>query len=237
MTKGQIRIFCDFDGTITKGDTTDLLLDTLADPYWQVIEKRWENGEISGRQCMAQQVPLIKGGFPAILKVLDKVELDETFTTFINWCKLHGIKISIVSDGIDKVINHLLKRERINVDVEANHLIEHPDGSLSLTFPGWGQVVCPSGLCKCQVLQKSGTNVIKVIIGDGRSDFCWAHKADLLFAKDKLLKYCRQEKISCLPFDNFWQIRMMMDTLITSAQPSASQIPAQLSQQPLLARS
>ena len=30
MNSHQIQVFCDFDGTITRGDTVDLLLETLA---------------------------------------------------------------------------------------------------------------------------------------------------------------------------------------------------------------
>jgi len=86
------RYFCDFDGTITKGDTTDLLLETLADESWKAIEARWENGEIGSRQCMSMQVPLIRGGWPAILSVLENVEIDKSFAPFVTWCRMRGIK-------------------------------------------------------------------------------------------------------------------------------------------------
>jgi 2-hydroxy-3-keto-5-methylthiopentenyl-1-phosphate phosphatase len=226
MTQKKLRIFCDFDGTITKGDTTDLLLETLADVQWKAIEKRWEAGEIGSRECMSLQVPLIAGGWPAMLKVLDTVEIDKTFATFVNWCKLRNIEVSIVSDGIDRVINHLLKREKVNIEhIWANHLIESKDGALSLEFPRPGRVVCPSGLCKCQVLDACGPSVSTVVIGDGRSDFCWARNADLLFAKDKLLKHCQQENIPSFSYENFLQVRVMLDELMNAASRKEKQAP------------
>lgn len=226
MTKG-IEIFTDFDGTVTKGDTVDLLLERLADPTWHDIEARWEAGEISGRECMRLQVPLIRGGWQAMLKVLETVEVDPTFKTFINWCRLRKLPVSIVSDGIDKVINHLLTREKIKINrVWANHLLEDQQcengaTNLSLAFPKPHKVVCPSGLCKCQVLDQAPSDSLKVIIGDGRSDFCWAQRADLVFAKDKLLKFCIEEGIRHVPYENFVQVRVHLDELIAAKRARA----------------
>lgn len=217
--KKQIQVFCDFDGTITAGDTVDLLLETLADPCWIEVEKRWERGEIGSRECMAQQVPLIRGGWPAILKVLDTVKVDHSFTTFVNWCRIRKIPVSIVSDGLDKVIHHVLDREGIVVDrIWSNHLVEHKSGALSLEFPRSNhKVVCPSGLCKCQVLDQAGA-VTKVVIGDGRSDFCWSRNADILFAKDKLLTHCKSQNIACHQYENFVHIRVLLDELMSATE-------------------
>ena len=66
-----IEVYCDFDGTITRGDTIDVLLERLAHPSWKEVEARWERGEIGSRECMAQQVPLLQGGWAAVEKVLD----------------------------------------------------------------------------------------------------------------------------------------------------------------------
>ena len=241
MKKQGIQIFCDFDGTITRGDTVDLLLETLADPQWREIEARWERGEIGSRECMALQVPMIRGGWQSILKVLDSVQVDNSFAPFVSWCRLRKIPISIVSDGLDRVIQHLLARENVKVDrVWANQLYDDSQGRLSLRFPeAWHRVVCSSGLCKCQVLDQAGPQPLKVVIGDGRSDFCWARNADLLFAKDKLLKHCQAHNISHLPFDNFVQIRVLLEELISAGEPErvAARSAAKLVEAPLLAQS
>lgn len=234
-----IQIFCDFDGTVTRGDTVDLLLETLADDAWKEIESRWVRGEIGSRECMAMQVPMIRGGWNAVLDVLETVEFDNSFATFVNWCRLRNIPISIVSDGIDRVIQHLLDREKIRVDhIWANHLVEtNEQGSLGLEFPKpWRRVVCPSGLCKCQVLDRAGTNPLKVVIGDGRSDFCWARNADILFAKDKLAKHCETNNISHLPYDNFVQIRVLLEELMSASEQPAASVSGAFADLPLFAQ-
>lgn len=215
----NIEVYCDFDGTITVGDTVDILLEELADPEWQSIEERWVKGEIGSRECMALQVALIKGGWTAILKVLETVQIEPTFATFAKWCKQSGIALSIVSDGIDKVIHHILKREKITVDsIRANHLEESGDGSVRLTFPCPPQIqACSSGMCKCQILNNGPAKPMKVVIGDGRSDFCWAAEADLVFAKSKLLSYCQSYRMNCIEFQDFVSVRAELERLTVSA--------------------
>ncbi|MGH1558758.1 hypothetical protein ACRAWD_15855 [Caulobacter segnis] len=46
----RMQIFCDFDGTIAKVDTTDLVLTQLADPNWEDLEARWKRGEITAAE-------------------------------------------------------------------------------------------------------------------------------------------------------------------------------------------
>jgi 2-hydroxy-3-keto-5-methylthiopentenyl-1-phosphate phosphatase len=221
-----IEIYCDFDGTITIGDTTDELLEALADPAWVEIEKRWEKGEIGSRDCMAQQVALIRGGWGAVQKVLDKVEIEPTFPKFASWCRRVGIPLRIVSDGLDRAIQYLLAREKIRVDfVWANRLQEGEDGAFSLLFPySVSNKVCSSGVCKCNLLESKRGAPLRVVIGDGRSDFCWAPEADLLFAKSKLAQHCAQEKIEYHQFDDFLSIKSVL-TEHLHKEPSTVGVP------------
>ncbi|MBS2003033.1 MAG: MtnX-like HAD-IB family phosphatase [Candidatus Obscuribacterales bacterium] len=215
----SIDVYCDFDGTITRGDTIDVLLEELADPAWHAIEERWVRGEIGSRECMALQVPLIRGGWDGVVKVLDKVKIDPTFPKFANWCRQNGVALRIVSDGIDRVIHHILKRENIHVDnVWANHLVEDEDKNLQLTFPHAPQVLgCGSGLCKCRILENGSSRPLKVVIGDGRSDFCWSAEADLVFAKTKLLSHCKQNNIACVAYEDFYLIRNVLEEKLAEA--------------------
>ena len=207
-------IYCDFDGTVTTTDVTDVLLEKLADPLWKVIEERWVNGEIDDCQCMGEQVALIRGKWADITCVLDSIKIDAHFKAFVDQCKKAAIPIYIGSNGIDKVISYILKRERIELDdAWAYHLIESDQG-WALQFPMSGERgVCraPHSIsCKCVLLEDTDlTGALKpyrIVIGDSQSDFCWANKADLVFAKNKLVKYCTDHKINNLPFADFSQI-------------------------------
>jgi 2-hydroxy-3-keto-5-methylthiopentenyl-1-phosphate phosphatase len=209
----NIKIFCDFDGTITVGDLTDLLLERLAEPAWKEVEERWLAGKITSRECMGAQVSMIRGGWEAVRRTLEEVRLDPTFAGFAKWCGLKGFQLIVASDGLDLAIDYLLKREGIEVDaVWANRLVEKPHGRLALDFsaaPLFGR--CEAGVCKCGILKGSGTSDLKVVVGDGKSDVCWAPHADVLFAKTGLLAYCQENQIACFPYRNFNDIQATLN--------------------------
>ena len=81
----QISMFCDFDGTISIGDVTDILLEQLANPNWHIIEERWQAGELDDYECMAQQISLINGNWQDIVSVLEKIKLDENFKSIYSF--------------------------------------------------------------------------------------------------------------------------------------------------------
>ena len=221
MNTKKLEIFCDFDGTITVGDTVDLLLEKLALPEWEALEELWQKGEISSGECMTKQIALIQGGWPAVEKVLDTVAVDRGLASFVVWCRQQNIAFNIVSDGLDQVIKKLLTREKVSVDaLWSNHLIEAENGSLSLVIPAREhRVVCETGRCKCQVLDMAGSDKLKVVIGDGRSDYCWARNADILFAKDSLLKHCLKQGIPCIPYESLVEVRVaLQDMLLTDSE-------------------
>jgi len=205
-------VYCDFDGTIALGDVTDVILSRLADKRWLDIESEWETGKITSKECMTRQVALISGGWDAIKNILEEIRLDPTFATFASWCSESGIPLMVVSDGLDKVIEHLLWRDEIPVDgVWANHL-NCEEGRVSLTHPAMSGRACESGVCKCRVMaETSNASMCRVVIGDGKSDYCWAQKADLVFAKSKLLDFCFSEGIQCHSFHDFDEIRQTLE--------------------------
>lgn len=212
MALRSVEIYCDFDGTISKPDSFDYLLSKLADPLWEQVEARWEAGEISARECMSTQTQLIKGGWQAVAAVLDTIEVDPTFPQFVRWCKATGRTLYVVSDGLDRVIEYVLAKAGLTVDgIWANHLVEDEvTGGFLLQSP-FAAPDCPQGVCKCQLLTRTPSDILKVVIGDGRSDFCWASGADLLFAKSKLLQHCLDNNIDHIPFDDFASISSVVE--------------------------
>ena len=210
----RLAIYCDFDGTITVRDSVDFLLEHVAGDGWELIEKAWERGEIGSRECMDRQVALFEGGWPAIEKVLAKIEIDPSFKAFAKWCQDRQIEFNVVSDGIDRTIEFILRREGIVVStVAANHLVEEGN-SLCLEFPFKSEdKSCASGVCKCKILEKNAGRLKRVFIGDGRSDFCCAGKSDILFAKHKLATYCQESGISFIPFQSFDDIQVSLQEM------------------------
>lgn len=69
-----------------------------------------------------------------------------------------------------------------------------------------------SGNCKCHHLTQQRSFAPKMIyIGDGASDFCVAHHADLIFAKDKLIDYCEQHHLPYIAIEHFGDIQTYLE--------------------------
>ncbi len=219
----ETRVLCDFDGTIARVDTVDLLLERLADPSWRLLEEQWVQGEISSRECMTEQVALLRGGWSAVEQVLEEVEIAPSFKSFAKWCRSRGVPLFVASDGLDRVIMHLLARDGIEVDaVCASQLVEEPGGNLSIRFPQMAlPTSCGAEVCKCCFFPAVSPGEQRILIGDGRSDFCAAGQADLVFAFSNLALHCKQNDIAFVPFGDFDDVKRILSRVLDDRRAPA----------------
>lgn len=191
-------ILCDFDGTISIDDVTDVLLERFGKPGWEDLERRWLDGQISSRTCMHSQIALLDASREELDATIDELRIDPAFPAFLYATRRYGWPLAIVSDGLDYAIKRILERNNIqNVEVRANHLQQTGPRSWDLESP-YAKPDChvDSGMCKCACARSEQRNGHRVLlIGDGTSDFCAANSADFVFAKYRLNEYCRLHDI------------------------------------------
>ena len=202
----RINVVCDFDGTIGLEDVTNSLLDKFADASWKDIEQQWLAGRFGSGECMARQVALLEASREEIDDYLDTVKIDPFFASFVEHCEqARNIALTIVSDGIDYAVARILGNHALShLRIKANTLITLPDRRFRLDFPyAATQCAAQAGTCKCSIALGWPTTIV---IGDGTSDFCVASRADFVFAKDRLLAFCKTNALAHLPFGNFFDI-------------------------------
>lgn len=187
----QLHFALDFDGTICPIDTTDLLLEALAEPEWHIVEEDWRAGRIGSRECLARQVALLRGRPEDLARALSGVSLDPHFIGFVTAAWMRGASVSIVSDGFDRAIVPLLHAHGIDLPVASNRLQQVGADRWSAVFSNSGEQ-CGSGTCKCAAVP--GDRRV-ILVGDGRSDFCLARRADFVLAKGELAAFCAREGI------------------------------------------
>ena len=202
-----MQIFCDFDGTISIKDTTDEILSRFASPAWEVIEEEWKFGEIGSAECMRQQIALIRATKQELNAALDELPIDPAFPEFVRYCEHLSAPLTVISDGVDYFIKRILGRYQLNyLPVIANKLNIDSDGAYYLTCPHTNPACASAaGVCKCrQIGSRTG---MRVFVGDGRSDYCAAESADLLFAKSTLATYCEQKEIPYIAYQSFTDVQ------------------------------
>jgi 2-hydroxy-3-keto-5-methylthiopentenyl-1-phosphate phosphatase len=87
---------------------------------------------------------------------------------------------------------------------------EFDNGKFEITFPNdYSKCKNNAGTCKCKILFDLKKDYEKIIyIGDGVSDYCVADKADILYAKSRLAKYCQDKKLDFIKFETFKDINI-----------------------------
>lgn len=219
-----MRIYCDFDGTISRVDTTDHILSLFADPAWEDLEADWIAGRITAAACMSAQVALLKVSDVALDAALDAVTLDPGFTAFAGWCAGHDIALTVVSDGVDRFIRRILGRHGLDGLPIVSNRLTGDETARGLDQP-WRREGCAagSGVCKCEVVEASASVDAGpvVYVGDGRSDFCASARADILFAKGALAQYAVQRGRAFHPFDDFHDVTAAL-RLVREARQAAA---------------
>jgi 2,3-diketo-5-methylthio-1-phosphopentane phosphatase len=205
MSRARVkcRLLVDFDGTIARVDTTDLLLERFAAAAWQAIEEDWKAGRIGSRECMVRQVDLVRASPAELDHFIAGLEIDPGFPEFVAHCTRAGHKIAVVSDGLDLTVEAVLRRYHLELPFTANHLEWRGADRWRLTFPhAKSDCRALSGNCKC-AFAVGGPHELSIVVGDGRSDFCVADRADLVLAKGALLDHCRARDLPHLAFADF----------------------------------
>ncbi|MFS8137205.1 MAG: MtnX-like HAD-IB family phosphatase [Thermomonas sp.] len=216
MVKSNWTILCDFDGTVTLEDVTDTLLDRLGRPGWEDLEAQWRSGVIGSRECMAGQVALLGGDASNLDAVIDSIDIDPGFPTFVKAARAAGVQVVILSDGLDYAIERILAAHGIEppLQIIANHLLRTQTEEWQLEFPH-ARADCRSGNCKCafaraqQALARS-----TLLIGDGQSDVCVSGRVDFVFAKDRLLEHCNNNGIAHRPITGFTEALALLPSLL-----------------------
>ena len=208
-----LSVFSDFDGTIAHPDSINFLAEWFGGTeFRREIGKKILSGEISLRDGILQEVAAIKGTFPQVLELLRQhIEVDKEFPGFANWCSRHKVPLSVLSGGIQQVVESLLAPFNLEgVRIVANSL-QIAGGQWSLQFldeTEWGHDKARD------VLLAKSQGYCAVFLGDGLSDRGAARSADIVFARAGLARYCEQEGIPYKEFSNFLEVQHSLMALV-----------------------
>jgi len=207
----KLAVLTDFDGTITRTDVAEAILDEFAPATWWDIEELHRARKIGTRESMVRQFALLHAKQSDLLRFVDEhVEMDESFPDFAAYCAGRGILLEIVSEGLDFYIRHLMRKWDLRIPVRTNHAV-FDEGSIRIEYP-WADATCTlCGTCKLLRLFQLRTEGYRIAyVGDGHSDLCPAIEADVLFAKAELAQLCEEEDIRYRKFDGFADIQRML---------------------------
>lgn len=217
MKKNNLKIFTDFDGTITKKDIGDELFKDFGkfEPYHSQlvagdlnIEDYWK--------CLFKE--LNSGiGKEEIKEYAEKCEVDNYFPVFAEFCRTNDIDLAVVSDGFDAYIEPILAKMNLDhLPVYCNKMIFNINEK-PIPFYTNASESCECLCASCKrnsILTQCAENDIIVYIGDGYSDYCSAEHSDIIFAKKHLAAYCNKERLPHYPFKTFFDVKRIIEKLL-----------------------
>ncbi|HEY3250798.1 MAG TPA: HAD-IB family phosphatase [Ignavibacteria bacterium] len=220
MVQNKLKIFCDFDGTITIYDTwIDMGEYFIKDKSaWYNVIHQFEEQKIGARECFIRECELIENfDLNDFYRIIDNQKLDPGFMKFNEYCKTKGIPIIILSEGMDYYIARILNNYGIELPYFSNRFVLHNDKkSFHLEFPYSDSDCTKCGTSKRNLLMNmTGEDEISVFIGDGFSDACVSNYADIVFAKKSLASYCWKNNITYFDWISFKDIQNKLEKLLS----------------------
>jgi len=190
-----MRLVLDWDGTVTERDTLDLVLREFGDPelYRQVETELGR--ELSLHEVIALEFETVNAPLPKVEAwLLEHVRVRSGFRELVE----HRAPL-VVSAGFHELIEPVLAREGVDVELVANRLDAAPGGWRAIFRDTAPCPVCGEP-CKRASLP-AGEPV--VFVGDGYSDRCAALAAERVFATGSLATYLERLGVPFEPLTDF----------------------------------
>jgi 2-hydroxy-3-keto-5-methylthiopentenyl-1-phosphate phosphatase len=215
-----VRIYIDFDGTITERDVGDSIFERFLRPellsagWHEHIIEEWKAGRLSSRECLAIECENTVVTRAELDGLLETHTLMPGFREFTEFCGRKRIPVEILSDGLDYYIAFILERFGIEgIPVRANRL-HFTDGSLKAEFPYEDRGCGRCGNCKRWHIESNRLESERIVyVGDGYSDRYAIKSADTVFARADLAGYCDRSGIPYHPFRDFHDVLHTLENI------------------------
>ena len=188
----------DWDGTVTEGDALDMVVLEFGDrQVWDELAGRLGR-DLSLSEVIAREVATVRAPLEEVVAwVREHVRVRAGFHEL---AARH--RPLIVSNGFRELIEPVLERERVRLEVVANQLDARPEGWRAVFREGEACVVCGER-CKRWALDPEPV----VFVGDGSwGDRCAALAADRVFARDGLAATLEREGVRYERFDDLHDV-------------------------------
>ncbi len=205
-------VVCDFDGTAVTEDIGDQVAIRFAGhDTWRDAEDRYRAGELPFSALLRAIFAPIRASREEIAQFArERAVFRHGFERFVADCRERQRPLVLCSAGLDVYIEAVLERLapalREHLELRANRALCSPEG-LRVEFHGDGSGCGRCGFCKGTAVDELRARGFRVAVcGDGTADRCAAQRADLVFARGRLPRYCDEMGVRWRPFESFDEV-------------------------------
>lgn len=228
-----ISVLVDYDGTVSRQDVGTVLLAEHALVDAAVVAAKdadYDEGRSGSRDLMQWDMEVLPRDGALLRSFAAGIPQDQTFVSFVAAVRAADVAIEIVSDGLGfYVASNLARLDPALADLPVATNDNDVDGDGRLTFPFAHPTCFVCGTCKRErVRAHEADGRVVIFIGDGSSDRYAAHHADIVWAKDALLRWGEATGRDFRAWDRFAEIEAwFVDALSDGRLPAtAADLPA-----------
>ncbi len=193
-----MKLVLDWDGTVTEMDTLHLVLEAFGDVE---LYRRVEDDlgrSLTLHEVIAVEFSTVRAPLEDVVRfVLERARVRNGFRELVE-----TYRPVVLSSGFHELIEPVLEREGIDVEVVANRVEARPDGWRVLFRDEAACATCGEA---CKRASLPGDAPV-VYAGDGYSDRCAAQAADRVFATDGLARYLDERGVAYEPFSDLHDV-------------------------------
>ena len=196
------RLVLDWDGTVTEMDSLHMVLLQFGDVgIYERAEEELGRGltlhQVNGMEFETVTAPLVE----VVAWCLENVRVRPGLATIVE--RFHPL---VVSGGFHELIEPILAREGVEVELIANRLDPTPSG----WHVRWrDETVC--AVCGEACKRSTRPEGPFIYAGDGYSDHCIALTAERIFARAGLAEYLDEQGVPYEPFETLDEITAALE--------------------------
>jgi len=196
------RLVVDWDGTVTEVDGLHLVLLEYGDEHVYDEAETRLGRDLTLQEVIANEFRTVRAPLPEVVSwVRENVRVREGFAALAR-----AYRPLVVSSGFHELIEPVLAREGIDLEVRANRLDPRADGWQALFR---NHRPCPVCGEPCKRADVAGIDEV-ALVGDGVSDRCLALAASRVFARDGLARYLGERGVAYEPFEDFFDVLALL---------------------------
>lgn len=206
-------IAIDYDGTVTDRDLLQPIAYAFGDPeIVAALDRGLDEGTVTLREEIAGEYATVRAPLRDVLEwAEERTRVRPGFRELVDLAAERGWRVVIVSSGFHELIEPILGREGIDVDLHANRVDPRPEGWV-VEWRYEAECAACGESCKRSTVERLAQGDELVYVGDGYSDRCASEAADRVFATKGLARHLERNGIAYEPFDDFFDVLSALAT-------------------------
>lgn len=210
----MLVVQCDFDNTITVGNVGTAIRTVFGPDDWRRMEEDYLAGRCSLEESNIRQYARLQASQKDLSEfVLTQVVVRDGFEGFVGYCQSQGIRLVVVSSGLDLYVRPTMKRLGLDLLEVYSASACVTQSGIQVEYHGPSGTVITRGFKESFVRDFKERGHTVIYVGDGLSDITPATEADFVIARSTLEQHLTSHGLPCYDFCTFEDVTCRVEEI------------------------